>query len=275
MVGFCGCFSAPQVQYREQSSSSGVQRPAALTSPEDAEKVPAPGVALPVYKPAVVKPPAALRASAPELGSLPHRSNQQQQLLTPAAPDAAAAVDNTLPAGGSKLVSHRINISPAAELRLCTPDSTAGADAMPQDNTDTPRKTRPAAASFHDLLEKQAAAAEDSWASAAQQPVELSSAADSAACADAAARHSKQAAADSRTKVPSGSGSAKAMKTPPSNRKSSAGSVRTPLLHTPRGKVMPPSPSPAVARPTCASMSRAQAVAASMPTPSGAGHWKL
>lgn len=39
MVGFCGCFSAPQVQYREQSSSSGVQWPAALTLPEDAEKV--------------------------------------------------------------------------------------------------------------------------------------------------------------------------------------------------------------------------------------------
>jgi hypothetical protein len=36
-----------------------------------------------------------------------------------------------------------------------------------------------------------------------------------------------------------------------------------------------PSPSLAVARPTCASMSRAQAVAASMPTPSDAGHWKL
>jgi hypothetical protein len=34
MVGFCGCFSAPQVQYCERSSSGGVQQPAALNRPE-------------------------------------------------------------------------------------------------------------------------------------------------------------------------------------------------------------------------------------------------
>ncbi|KAF6257998.1 hypothetical protein COO60DRAFT_1163250 [Scenedesmus sp. NREL 46B-D3] len=293
MVRFCGCFSSPQVQYHDYSSPSSVPRSAALYPDADLVdaqqchvqlQVPASGGILPTYKDASMKPPANLRASAPELGSPMQYSQHNNQLLTPSAPASTAAeAEESLPAGGPKLSSHRITISPAAEHCLHTPDSLSAADTTRHDNPDTPGKhhTAARAASFSERLAKQAATADDSCAPNKQQLATPPPAADPAAGADVAARQSRQAAVDGkasqrRSKIPAGgSGAAKALKTPPSSRKTSAGGALTPVRHTPRDMAAASSPSPAVARPTCASKSRAQAVAASMPAASPAGNWKL
>jgi hypothetical protein len=238
-----------------------------------------------------MKPSSSLRASAPELGSLLHNSQQNQLLTFKAAASSAAGADasSTPPAAGPKLFSHRIAISPI-ERSAQTPDSlSAAADTVRQDNADTPRKADAAAAgvsSFSELLAKQQAETADG-----KNDTQQLAGTDAAAGADVAAKPNSYAAAEGKSaqkkhsKVPAGTTSssgkgAHAMKTPPSSRKTSSagGAAQTPPVyhHTPRSMAMGASPSPSVARPTCASMSRAQAVAASMPTAAGAGgHWKL
>jgi hypothetical protein len=247
---------------------------------------------LPVYKPAVAKPTPSVRASAPELGSFLHNSQQHHQLFTPNFKAAAGAdTASTPPVAAPKLSSHRITISPI-ERNVQSPDSlSAAADTVRQDNADTPRKAGAAAGvpSFSELLAKQQQA--DATADAATATPQLAgTTTDISTGADVAARYAGTAEGKSsahkkaaHSKVPAGNSAnrAQAMKTPPSSRKTSSagGTAQTPPTynhHTPRSMGLGASPSPSVARPTCASMSRAQAVAASMPTTAGAGgHWKL
>lgn len=216
-----------------------------------------------------------LRASAPAL-------LQQQHQYQP----AAATAERTSLASTRELVSHKISVSPVAERSVTSPSSDQ-ADTVHHSSLDTPKRSHAAGAgAFPELAAKQPHVTDASLPTT-QKPLALPAAADFAAAADVVAKGGRTEAKGSDSaqkavavaKTPNN----KLDKTPSSSKKTSAGAVKPPAgqvtpvrhmhaIHTP-GKGS--SPSPAVARPTCASMSRAQAVAASMHHNANGGHWKL
>jgi hypothetical protein len=197
-----------------------------------------------------------VRASAPELGSFLHNSQQHNQLFTPnfkaAAAAAGADAASTPPVAAPRLSSHRITISPV-ERNAQSPDSlsAAAADTVRQDNADTPRKAGAAAGvpSFSELLAKQQQAdAATADAATTTAPQLAGTTTDISTGADVAARYAGTAEGKSsaqkkaaHSKVPAGNSAnrAQAMKTPPSSRKTSSagGAAQTPPAynhHTPR-----------------------------------------